>query len=279
MSVRRASSQLLSARSVHLRVVPRPANLSEGREIFRVLQRFGELSMYKSLKYEYHNPADNIILAIYRDANSAQKALDASPIHFSLEKVIQHPNEDMANEPTLESGTSAHAEDNPFHDSKPPPPTTDGIDEMLRPSTLSTRTSPPPTSSQTSRPPPASPPMPFAAPPPLPHFPAPITASKHFQVSVDRSRAVQQDYVERQPFWKQFEPMKSMAQEDLARQVPHVGLSDVSKRPLHAHRTPNWVLKGMREYVERRMPSLRGIVEGDEGERAFEERRRARGDA
>lgn len=50
MSVRRASSQLLSARSVHLRVVPRPANLSESREIFRVLQRFGELSMYKSLK-------------------------------------------------------------------------------------------------------------------------------------------------------------------------------------------------------------------------------------
>lgn len=72
--------------------------------------------------------------------------------------------------------------------------------------------------------------------------------------------------------------MKSLAQEDLAKQVPHVGLSDVSKRPLHAHRTPNWVLKGMREYVEKRMPSLRGVVEGGEGEGGFEERRRRRGE-
>lgn len=232
-------------------------------------------------QYEYHSPADNIVLAIFRDANAAQKALDASPIHFSLEKVIQHPNEDMANESALDADASAHAEDNPFHNSsKPPPqPTNDGIDEMLRPSTLSTRTEPTPASPHTSRPAPSSPPMPFSPPPPLPHFPPPSTISKHFQVSIDHSRAVQADYVERQPFWKQFNPMKSMAQEDLARQVPHEGLSDVSKRPLHAHRTPNRVLKGMREYVELRMPSLRGIVEGREGERGFEERRRARGES
>lgn len=46
MSVRRA----LAPRSVHLRIVPRPANLSESREIFRVLQRFGELSTFKYLR-------------------------------------------------------------------------------------------------------------------------------------------------------------------------------------------------------------------------------------
>ena len=46
MSVRRA----LAPRSVHLRIVPRPANLSESREIFRVLQRFGEISTYKYLR-------------------------------------------------------------------------------------------------------------------------------------------------------------------------------------------------------------------------------------
>jgi hypothetical protein len=50
MSIRRASSQLLAGRSVHLRFTPRPANLSESREIFRVLQQFGELSMFKNLK-------------------------------------------------------------------------------------------------------------------------------------------------------------------------------------------------------------------------------------
>jgi hypothetical protein len=136
MSARRAASQLLSGRSLHLRIVPRPANLSESREIYRVLQRFGELSMFKSLRYEYHNPADNIVLAIFRDENSAQKALDASPIRFALEKVIQQPNENYANE--------FQGEDDDDQDSSsslsPKTPTKNGIDEILRPSTLSTRT-------------------------------------------------------------------------------------------------------------------------------------------
>jgi hypothetical protein len=35
---------------VHVRIVPRPANLSEGREIFRVLQRFGEINTYRNLQ-------------------------------------------------------------------------------------------------------------------------------------------------------------------------------------------------------------------------------------
>ena len=46
MSVRRALAQ----RSVHLRINPRPANLSESREIFRVLQRFGEINTYNYLR-------------------------------------------------------------------------------------------------------------------------------------------------------------------------------------------------------------------------------------
>jgi hypothetical protein len=49
----RASSRLLASRSVHLRIQPRPANLSESREILRVLQRFGELSTYKYLRVRY----------------------------------------------------------------------------------------------------------------------------------------------------------------------------------------------------------------------------------
>lgn len=64
-----------------------------------------------------------------------------------------------------------------------------------------------------------------------------------------------------------------MAQEDLVKKVPHVGLSDVSKRPPNAHRTPNKVLRQMSEYVERVMPSLRGMAEDSEAERGFRERR------
>lgn len=97
--------------------------------------------------------------------------------------------------------------------------------------------------------------------------------TKWFQVTVDRSRAVHQDFIERQPYWKQFTPMKSLAQQDLARQVPHIGLSDISKRPPNAHRTPNRVLKVMSEYVEQRMPSLKDMAEDGEMERAFRARR------
>lgn len=56
MSVRRAAAHLPS-RSVHLRIVPRPANLSESREIFRVLQRFGEINTYKHLRVRRHAAA------------------------------------------------------------------------------------------------------------------------------------------------------------------------------------------------------------------------------
>jgi hypothetical protein len=267
MSARRAASQLLSGRSVHLRIVPRPANLSESREIYRVLQRFGELSMFKNLRYEYHNPADNIVLAIFRDENAAQKALDASPIRFALEKVIDQPGESYASAPELD-------DDNEDSSSSlmPKTPTKNGIDEILRPSTLSTRTERPAlaTSSPKST---TQPPMPFDPPAPLPNAPKPRTRTKWFQVAIDRSRVVHQDYVERQPFWKQFDPTKSMAQEDLAKQVPHIGLSDVSKRPPNAHRTPVWVLKQMSEYVETRMPSLKGMVENSENERRFADRK------
>jgi hypothetical protein len=57
MSVRRASTQLLAQRSVHIRIVPRPANIGESREIFRILQRFGEMTMYKHLRVCVPSPA------------------------------------------------------------------------------------------------------------------------------------------------------------------------------------------------------------------------------
>lgn len=142
----------------------------------------------------------------------------------------------------------------------PETPRKDGIDEILQPSRLLNR-APPPTTTPTASPSQTSPPMPFAEPPPPRN-----TIPKWFQVTVDRSRVIHQDYVERQPYWKQFSPMKSIAQEDLSKKVPHPGLSDVSKRPPDAHRTPNKVLKLMNRYLEHGMPSLVDMYEeGGEG--------------
>ena len=36
--------------AVHVRVLPRPRNLGESREILRVLEKYGEIVMYKHLK-------------------------------------------------------------------------------------------------------------------------------------------------------------------------------------------------------------------------------------
>ena len=39
-----------AGRAVHVKIHPRPRNLSESREILRVLQQYGEVAMYKHLK-------------------------------------------------------------------------------------------------------------------------------------------------------------------------------------------------------------------------------------
>ncbi|KAF2476063.1 uncharacterized protein BDR25DRAFT_310464 [Lindgomyces ingoldianus] len=251
----RATSQLLASRSVHIRIQPRPANLSESREVFRVMQRFGELSTYKYLRYEYHAPADNSAFAIYRDPDAAQKALNASPIRFSLEEILSE--DDASKAGSRQSGVTVS--DDAI---TPETPVKDGIEEITRASPLLNRNLPNRQTSLTSltsssKSPQSSPSigLPFESPEPR------GTTTKWFQITVDRSRAVHQDFVERQPYWKQFSPMKSMAQEDLAKVVPLIGLSDVSKRPPGQHRTPNKVLKLMSYYVDHKMPSLREMYE------------------
>ena len=208
------------------------------------------------------------MLAIFRDEQAAQQALDASPIRFALEKLVDNPDESSAR--------LSDEEDNEAHPPQTTEPTKQGIDEILRPSQLMTRTLPASIPNRPSPPTPSPPPMPFESDSPSPVLNVRKRWTKWFQVTLDRSRVVHQDYIERQPYWKQFEPMKSMAQEDLAKQVPHHGLSDVSKRPPNAHRTPNRVLKLMSDYVEHGMPTLRGMVQDSEGERGFRERRERR---
>ncbi|KAF2713684.1 hypothetical protein K504DRAFT_342827, partial [Pleomassaria siparia CBS 279.74] len=244
----------LASRSLHLRIQPRPANISESREIFRLLQRFGEINTYKWLRYEYHNPSANSSLVIYRDADSAQAALNASPIRFALERVV--PDADVHKS---ERGWSDdEIEDEEVIPNRAP----DSLDDILKPSTLLNQAEQTPPSSSAESPTPT--PTQSQSQSPMPFEDAPIArkvTSKWFQVTVDHSRVIHQDFVERQPLWKYFTPMKSTGQQDLAKVVPHYGLSDVSKRPPNHHRTPNQVLKTMAKYVEHRMPSLKQMYE------------------
>ena len=49
-ALKRIASQALAARSVHVKMHPRPGNLTESTEILRVLERYGEIEMFRNLK-------------------------------------------------------------------------------------------------------------------------------------------------------------------------------------------------------------------------------------
>lgn len=85
-SLTNAARHGLTPGAVHVRVFPRPRNLAESREILRALEEYGEISMYKHLKYEPIAPAANTILAIYQSPQSAQKLIGASPLQLRLER-------------------------------------------------------------------------------------------------------------------------------------------------------------------------------------------------
>ncbi|KAL8957996.1 MAG: hypothetical protein Q9193_004862 [Seirophora villosa] len=89
-SARAASTAARSARnwadcSVHIRISPRPRNLAESKEVLKVLQQYGEVVMYRHLKYEAPNPTLNAALAIYQSEHSATSAVEASPIRFQYQ--------------------------------------------------------------------------------------------------------------------------------------------------------------------------------------------------
>jgi hypothetical protein len=45
-----ASARAVGGRAVHIKIHPRPRTITESREVLRVLERYGEVLMYKSLK-------------------------------------------------------------------------------------------------------------------------------------------------------------------------------------------------------------------------------------
>lgn len=52
MATTRVSStaSAVAGRAVHIKIHPRPRNISESRQVLRVLERYGEVVMYKHLK-------------------------------------------------------------------------------------------------------------------------------------------------------------------------------------------------------------------------------------
>jgi hypothetical protein len=187
----------------------------------------------------------NSALATYRDPASAQKALDASPIRFSLEAIAgdgaeNDVNESQSGDQSEDGGASTQSQSGE-----------DGVEEMIRPSTLLYRPSDQNKdhfASATRQTKDHTLPENRLQENPKNEEVAetgqsekPSKTLRWFHLTVDLSRTDQREYVERQPLYNTFAPTRSMAQEDLAKSVPHVGLSDVSVRHKSA-RTPNRIL-------------------------------------
>ncbi|KAL6713965.1 hypothetical protein ACLMJK_008459 [Lecanora helva] len=103
-------------RAVHVKIHPQPQNVAESREVLRVLQRYGEVIVYRHLKHEPNLRAVNTSLAIYQNSKSAQNAINASPVRFQIgrqvaddskqkqEGSIQIPNEKRVEEQSPNNG-------------------------------------------------------------------------------------------------------------------------------------------------------------------------------
>ncbi|KAG4412840.1 hypothetical protein IFR04_014024 [Cadophora malorum] len=90
------AARSLTSRTLHLKVHPTPRTFAEQREVLRVIERFGEVSVFKSLKYDPHRPIHNAFLAVYNSASSARKLQNESPLRYRLisESADTTPTED-----------------------------------------------------------------------------------------------------------------------------------------------------------------------------------------
>ncbi|KAK7540989.1 uncharacterized protein J3D65DRAFT_262379 [Phyllosticta citribraziliensis] len=99
-----ASTWGAAVRAVHLKVHPRPLAIGESREFLRVLQQFGEVNMFRHLKYD-HNSAPHTYLAIFRHEDAASKLLKASPLRVTLDPILPDPDA-AENHPLQQKGRS-----------------------------------------------------------------------------------------------------------------------------------------------------------------------------
>lgn len=78
----------LTSRAIHLKIIPRPSNLGEQREILRLLSQFGEIDYYKSLKYDGQGLGrPDVGLVIFKDEEGAKNCFRGSPVRFRMGRV------------------------------------------------------------------------------------------------------------------------------------------------------------------------------------------------
>ncbi|KAL1304532.1 hypothetical protein AAFC00_003514 [Neodothiora populina] len=223
-------TRAMGLRTVHLRVLPRPEGMAESRAILHMLQGYGKVEMFRNLKYDAL-PAYNSFLVVFKEEEVARRLARASPLRFTL----AHDN--------LEDGNS-NSEDFSSDASNTLNVNTTGTlssDRMaLADSAAAQRLS------AQSR---ASSPRQHRLGDP----------SQQYQMTINHSTFHHRDHINVNPYNGPFAiDSKSAIQEDLAKRVPHVGLSDVD---LKREEKPWSVLRRESSYEGKQRKTLRQMLE------------------
>jgi len=217
-------------RAVHLRITPRPSNISESREILRLVSQFGEVEYYKSLKYDtLSHPSASLV--IFRDEQAAEQCLKRSPIRFRLGPAeaesdledrpenIQNSYEQEQEEPQQQQHTTTSTTQTTSTSSIKGPLSAPFGMSSSQTRSLSTNSLP-----SAPRPQPA---LPFLQPDDeLPLDDLSVSKSRIFQLQTNRARVNFRDAIDRTQYHGRFAiDGKSSIQQDLASRVPALGLS------------------------------------------------------
>ncbi|KAJ5697301.1 hypothetical protein N7488_010985 [Penicillium malachiteum] len=84
-----AAAKLIASKQVHIQMVPTAKKLQESRQILAALQKFGEVTTFRNLKYDLANKNTNqhrAIVAIFESADAAQRAIASSPLLITLDQ-------------------------------------------------------------------------------------------------------------------------------------------------------------------------------------------------
>jgi hypothetical protein len=213
-------------RAVHLRITPRPSNISESREILRLVSQFGEVEYYKSLKYDLlSHPTASLV--IFRDEQAAEQCLKRSPIRFRLgpaeaEADLEDQPEHLHN--SYEQGEEPQQQQHTSTQTTSPTSPTAAKGPLSAPfgmSSSQTRSLSTHSLPTAPREPPA---LPFLPPDELPLDSAP--KSRIFQLQTNRARVNFRDAVDRTEYHGRFAiDGRTSIQQDLAGRVPALGLS------------------------------------------------------
>ncbi|KAI9719317.1 MAG: hypothetical protein M1812_003647 [Candelaria pacifica] len=231
----------VAGRAVHIKVHPRPRNLDECREILRVLERYGEVVMFKNLRHEFQAPAPNTVLAIYQHASSASNLVAASPLRYGLQsrfareeltRPYHQEDRGIVSSPEMKTATARTSESNDSSNDETSGRVETQGDRIYQGTHTSSEG---PKDSSILNTPRQAPPA-RGADSSTAYTPSVLSEPfngqlREFQLAAEISHFNHRAYIERQPHYGGFQPdTKSIVAEDLASSVPLVGLSDLCLR-------------------------------------------------